>query len=266
LQQRTQQLINEVTAQMRAYRVGVAGHLIIEFSNFLSTFYLRQSRERLKVSAEARAVTYQALYNLSLLIAPLMPFFSEFLYQNLGGERESVHLEKWPSVKEVKEEKDLSEKMKLLAELMQLGNAQRRSLGIKTKQPLAAVYIKGEKKKLELVALDAQVQEVLAGELNVKKVITPMSKYESMTGELHLTIEDKKQEGTDEMSVEFDTKLTKALIAEGQARELMREIAGERKKQGLDARDEWSYKVKKIPRGWREEIERKTKTKLLLAK
>lgn len=247
---RLRQLVEKTTRAFEAYQIINAGRYLIDFADELSNFYLRLSRERLKEDEGALAVLKTALYYLSLLFAPIMPFFAELLYQNLGGSKDSVHLEAWPEMPKLnKEQKDKDAKLfatsVLLKQIISTGQAKRRELSLKVRQPLARVVITLEKSKKNL--LEPAVQTLIKQALNVK------------------AIELKLANGASEPQVELDSQLTPALIAEGQARELMRTIAGERKKLGLKASEPWEYQVNNIPDGWQERIEKHTNTKLVIA-
>ncbi len=244
----TDNLIKNMTAYLAHYDVIRAGKLIINFVDELSTFYLRQSRERLKHDLLGQAVFTKALSTLSLVMAPIVPFISELLYQNLGGKKISVHLESWPKVehKQVEISKDLLAKIKLTKLIIQSGQAQRKLLGIKVRQPLSRLIIDTIPENQILLKSDEQILELIQSELNVK------------------VIEWQTNAKTDDLAVNYDTVLTPALIAEGEAREIIRAIASARKKAGLKPSDKWEYVVEKIPAGWQIEIESKTNTKLKL--
>jgi hypothetical protein len=90
---------------------------------------------------------------------------------------------------------------------------------------------------------------------------------ERLAGVLKLEVNVKAvkwrvEEGAD-WRVELEMELTPELVAEGQARELMRTINGLRKEKKLAAGEKWEYRVAEIPAGWREEIERRTSTRLV---
>ncbi len=238
-------LTTDVTHDLDVYDVIAAGKRLIEFVDTLSTFYIRLSRDRLRTSHTSQQVLYDTLYRVSLLLAPLTPFLAELLYQNLGGQLDSVHLEAWPQADVLAQDSELNEKIKLLRDLISQGNSLRKSLKIKNRQPLASLNLTIAAHATAQLLADRELIDTLASELNVKKVNVIKS--------------DKK-----EFLMEFDQNLTPELIAEGQARELMREISKARKTAGLSASDAWTYAVDAIPAGWQEEIERKTGTKLVI--
>ncbi|MBQ6450094.1 isoleucine--tRNA ligase [bacterium] len=238
-------LTQQVTQDLDSYHIIEAGRQLIDFIGDLSTFYVRLSRERLRENSVSRSVLKYTLRRLSLLLAPFTPFLSELLYQNLDGERESVHLEAWPEPALEIFDAALDEENKFLRRLIELGRSERKSLGIKNRQPLASVDITIADYNLHQFLQDQDLLQVLSSELNVKKVNVIKSDKQSF-------------------NFEFDHNLTPELIAEGQARELIRTINSERKSRQLANQDAWEYQVENIPAGWQEEIERRTNTKLVL--
>jgi len=141
------------------------------------------------------------------LLAPFTPFLAEEIYQNLTGE-ESVHLTNWPSFAKASEgQAHLISDMKLIREICEQGHAARKAEGIKVRQPLQKFSIFNFQ-----FSINEALVQLIKEELNVKKVVF--------------------KPGKGEMSVELDVVLTPELIAEGTARELVRQIQGLRKKTG----------------------------------
>ncbi len=94
-------LIKDVTENMNGYKLAPASRPILDFITELSQWYVRRSRDRVKGDnaqdkAYALATLRHVLMMLSKIMAPFTPFISEKMYQELGGELESVHLEMWP--------------------------------------------------------------------------------------------------------------------------------------------------------------------------
>ena len=236
-------LIALFTEKMDCYQVIDAGRIVIDFIDDLSTLYIRLSRDRLRTQAVSQDVLGQTLYTLSLLLAPLTPFLSELLYQNLGGEQLSVHLEKWPQTQEYFLKNPYDEPINLLKEVLTTGNAARRKLGIKNRQPLAGLTVSLTGAQAKIWQEYPDLSNLTAEELNVKKIMINSSK-------------------NNELSIEFDTNITKELLLEGQARELIRDISRQRKHLGLAADDDWEVEVEEIPEGWQAEIERRTGSRL----
>lgn len=246
----TIELVEQVTDDLTTYEIVRAGRRLITYVDQLSTWYLRQSRERLTTDPRAQIALGIALNALALLFAPIMPFFAELLYHNLGGQLDSVHLAKWPEVTAYHAlvNQDLATQMALLAELMSLGHAARKEIQIPVRQPLASANFILTTKQADLLKEHrAALATIIAEELNVKEVTWTTKKRSPASA-----------------SVSYDTKLTPALINEGKAREIIRQIGRERKKLGLKPADKWQYGVIEIPAGYQQFIETKTNTRLEL--
>jgi len=208
---RLNQLIGEVTKSLDNYDSFTAAQKIEEFVEDLSTWYVRRSRDRVGPTAaegKDKKACYQTLWyvlvNLSKILAPFMPFLSEYIYKNLTSKK-SVHLESWPKAGRV--EKKLLEEMALVRKICELGHSERKKAGIKVRQPLRELRITncGLRIKKELIKL-------IKEELNVKEVVLKL--------------------GEGELKVKLDTKITPELREEGEARELVRKVQELRKKVG----------------------------------
>ena len=115
---------------------------------------------------------YTALVTISKAAAPMVPFMTESIYRNLvcsldKAAPESIHLCDFPEVKEEWIDKDLEAKMDVLLQIVVLGRACRNEANIKNRQPIGMLYVKDEKNE----ELSEFYQEIIADELNVKKVI-----------------------------------------------------------------------------------------------
>ena len=226
---RLNQLIIEVTRDLKVYRTHRATEKIENFVQDLSTWWLRRSRERMGPTADDRkdkelaySVLYTVLLTMAKVLAPFTPFLSEAIFQNLvnqGTQKtnlRSVHLEDWPGVssEEVMDLK-LLEQMKLVRKICESGHAARKKAGIKVRQPLLNLTIYNLQ-----FSLKEELTQLIKDELNVKKVKFVTSKTQKRLG-----LEA-------EFSVKFDTKLTPDLKVEGQVRDLIREIQSLRKDKG----------------------------------
>lgn len=217
-------LTQTVTSAMDNYDVVTASRTLMSFVSEFSTWYLRLSRERLRSNVESQAVFASALRHFCLLMAPFAPFLSERIYQNLPDALDSIHLELWPEVLAQYSNVKLETDMELIQKIVESGHSARKASGIRLRQPLASVTISTD--------LSTDLQAVLAEELNVKKVL---------------------------LGKEFalDTTLTPELKDEGTARDLMRDIQGERKKMGLTPADQIEVILPSWPEDWTEEIKKK---------
>lgn len=207
---RTNTLVTEVTAGYTNYELDKATRPVTDFIDDLSVWYLRRSRDRFKgedeVSKnEAIATLRQVLQTLSLVIAPVMPFYAEYLWQAVksADDSQSVHLGKWPQAGVI--DADVLLAMEQVREVVTSALEARTKSGIKVRQPIASVFGPAIPQEMEHVVLD---------ELNAKA-------YE-----------------VTEAAIGIDTELTPALQAEGSVRDLMRAIQGKRKTEGLEPQDE----------------------------
>jgi len=172
-------LVRDVTTALDTYDVPNATRPIQEFVDDLSKWYLRRSRRRFwKSEADgdkqaAYATLHEALVTVSKLLAPTMPFMAEELYQNLvvtadDKAPKSVHLADWPGFDPAKINEDLNRDMAVVMKLASLGHAAREQAEQGVRQPLAeAMFSVANQDEASVVAA---YSEVLADELNVKKV------------------------------------------------------------------------------------------------
>ncbi len=237
---RINSLVSQVTTYLDSYDVVRASRVLIEFVSELSTWYIRQSRDRFR-NPETRAESCQllasVLITLSKTTAPLTPFFSELIYQNLINTSTSLHLTDWPATKQSLIDNELEKDMQLVQKICEKAHAIRKEKAIKVRQPLATLLVRSSTNQLS-----DELVEILKQELNVKSVDWKMS--------------------TEEVEVELDLTLNADLIAEGQAREIIRSIQGLRKEAGLSIDAETIVTLPTWPKSWQSEIELKTKTKL----
>jgi len=198
----------EVIENLDRYDVVSAARLFLDFVDDLSNWYIRRSRQRFKNSdKEAAQTLYYVLLKTTKLLAPFTPFFAEELYQELGGEKESVHLEDYPKPNKRLIDQKLEERMAQVRDITTLTLAQRAEAGIKVRQPLASLQIPSSKSQIPDEFLDLIKQET-----NVKKI-------------------------TFGREVRLDTKITKELEKEGREREWVRNVNKIRKKNGLTPND-----------------------------
>lgn len=209
---RTKELVNETTKYFDGYDTVRATRQIEEYITDLSTWYVRRSRGRKENSFFSTLC--EVLETVSKVIAPVMPYSAEYMYQalsefgNSDESAKSVHLAEWPkqekmSVVEVKLVKD----MNLARDLASKALAARKAAGIPVRQPLVALKI--QKKELEGNEL---LLSILKDEVNVKNVVVNPK----------LTTE-----------IELETAISSELKREGLVRGLERAIQKLRKKQGL---------------------------------
>ena len=157
------------------YKIPESARALQEFVDEMSNWYVRRSRERFwaKGMEQDKINAYMTLYNALVTIAktaaPMIPFMTEDMYQNLvrsvdKDAPESIHLCDFPTVNEAWIDKDLEADMKELLEIVVLGRACRNTANIKNRQPIGTMYVKAEKKMGEFYT------DIIADELNVKEV------------------------------------------------------------------------------------------------
>jgi len=209
---RLNQLVAETTEGFKNYELDKATRPVTDFIDGLSVWYIRRSRDRFKGGDEkdrvvALGTLRHVLKTLSLVIAPSMPFYAEYLWQQVkeDGDAESVHLAAWPEGGEIDQKVLLA--METTREEISKALEVRVKAGIKVRQPLAAVRMN--------VSLGDEYEELIKDEINVKEVV--------IVPEVQI--------------IELDTNITPELQAEGDARELMRAIQDMRKKAGLEPHD-----------------------------
>ncbi|MFH1326100.1 MAG: isoleucine--tRNA ligase [Candidatus Falkowbacteria bacterium] len=201
-----------VTEKMNNYDLHAIREIPV-FIDDLSTWYVRRSRDRFKGEDEidkmrALKTLRRTLYHLARMMAPFMPFMAEHIYQELGADVESVHLEAWPEQKNKKtkkQENNVLDEMVIVRKIVELGLAKRDESEIKVRQPLTSLQVTSNKLQDDYV-------ELIKDEVNVK------------------TVEFKDGE---KLSVELNTTLTPALKQEGIKRELVRAINNARKNAGM---------------------------------
>ncbi len=164
-------LVRDVTNAYESYDLNIVTKLITNFvSEDLSNWYIRRNRDRFWGSAidnSKKAVyitTYEVLVGLCKLIAPVAPFTSEEIYNNLGFET-SVHLEDFPETNEDYINDEIEEKMDLVRDLISLGRNAREEAKIKVRQPISKIVLDGNKEEI-LGDLKLLIKE----ELNVKEI------------------------------------------------------------------------------------------------
>lgn len=214
----------QVTKYLDEYNTVKAGKDIAEFINDLSNWYLRRSRDRIKMQGEdgqkACQVLSFVLAEVSKMLAPYMPFLADFIYKDVTGE-ESVHLTAWSNLENLALDKTVIEKMEVVREAVTLGLAIRKEKSLPVRQPLAAFGIKlGEGAQ----TLAEEFVQLILQELNVKGY---KDSFEADTG--IVTAPGMKTV----KSFSLDINLTPELKEEGVARELERQIQDLRKKSGL---------------------------------
>jgi len=178
---RVARLASEVEADLRSYDALDAAKEIDGFVEELSTWYLRRSRKRFGRGAEAAdraaafATMHQTLVTLTRVIAPILPFLSESIYQNLvvaggmAGVPDSVHLTNWPTEELASlNDRQLQTSMDIAMRVVDLARTLRSQTGLKVRVPLARMWLAlpGSDRLADIEAL----LELVRDEVNVKSI------------------------------------------------------------------------------------------------
>lgn len=204
--------------------------------NDFSTWYIRRCRDRVDPNSPdkdiAMSVMYGVLVTLTKLLAPLAPFITEEMYKNLTGDK-SVHLTDYPKGDKMLLDEELDEHMAAARKIVEAGLAKRKEAGIKLRQPLSSMIYFGR------LALSKELEQVISDELNIKNI-------------------EFKKSSTEEIKIELDTKITPALAAEGEARDLMRQIQSIRKDLNLTLSDKTRIIAPSWPADFKQQILKST--------
>ncbi len=168
-------VVKAVDGHLENYRIPEAARSLQEFVDEMSNWYVRRSRDRFWAKGmeqdkiNAYMTLYTALVTISKTAAPMIPFMTEDIYQNLvcsidKSAPESIHLCDFPTADEAMIDKDLEASMEAVLDIVVMGRAARNAANIKNRQPIGNMFVKAEG------ALDEVYQEIIADELNVKKV------------------------------------------------------------------------------------------------
>ena len=169
-------LIRDVDDNLGSYRIPEAARALDSFTDEMSNWYVRRCRDRFWAKGmeqdkiNAYMTLYTALVTVAKCAAPMIPFMTEDIYQNLvrsvdSSAPESVHLCDFPVACESMIDKALEENMEEVLNIVVIGRACRNEANIKQRQPLAKMYVKCD------TALDEFYRAIIEDELNVKEVI-----------------------------------------------------------------------------------------------
>ncbi|MDY4201988.1 MAG: isoleucine--tRNA ligase [Schaedlerella sp.] len=167
--------VKEVDNDLENYRIPEAARALQDFVDDMSNWYVRRSRERFWAKGmeqdkiNAYMTLYTALVTIAKAAAPMIPFMTEEIYQNLvrsidKDAPESIHLCDYPEVHEDQIDKELEEKMDEVLKIVVMGRAARNTANIKNRQPIGKMFVKAPQ------TLPEFYQEIIEDELNVKKV------------------------------------------------------------------------------------------------
>ena len=173
---RLESTVKAVDDNLANYRIPEAAKALQSFVDDMSNWYVRRSRERFwaKVMEQDKINAYMTLYTALVTVAkaaaPMIPFMTEDIYQNLvksidASAPESIHLCDFPEVHENWIDPKMEEDMADLLEIVVMGRAARNTANIKNRQPIGTMYVKSE------FQLSEFYKEIIEDELNVKEVV-----------------------------------------------------------------------------------------------
>jgi isoleucyl-tRNA synthetase len=158
--------VREVDAALEDFDTARAGRRLAEFVDDLSNWYVRRSRRRFwEAQPAAFATLYECLETLTRLMAPIVPFLTDYVWDVLRTDDapESVHLAAWPVAREDLLDETLTGQMALVRRLVELGRAARASSAVRTRQPLGRALVGAP----GWAALPEELRAQIAEELNV---------------------------------------------------------------------------------------------------
>ena len=168
--------VKEVDDNLNNYRIPEAARVLDNFVDEMSNWYVRRCRERFWAKGmeqdkiNAYMTLYTALVEICKAAAPMVPFMTEEIYQNLvrtndKNAPESIHLCDFPVADEKMIDKQLEESMEEVLGIVVMGRAARNAANIKNRQPIGTMYVKAPH------TLSDYFKDIIEDELNVKEVV-----------------------------------------------------------------------------------------------
>ncbi len=169
-------MVKEVDENLANYKIPETARVLQDFVDEMSNWYVRRGRERFWAKGmeqdkiNAYMTLYTALVTVAKAAAPMIPFMTEEIYQNLvksidSSAKESIHLCDFPKVMEEMIDKKLEEDMDEVVDVVVMGRACRNAANIKNRQPIGTMFVKAKG------TLSEFYQEIIQDELNVKQVV-----------------------------------------------------------------------------------------------
>jgi len=233
---RLQKTILEVTLSLDSYEIPKALKLAKELIDDISKWYIRSSRERFATGEMiALDVLYYVFIETIKLLAPFIPFITEYMYQEivaktLNDVKESVHLSDYPIEDKVfiEQYSMVEEEMKILRRVCEMGHMLRTQKQLKVRQPLASLEISSTNSTISI--LSEWMKELIQNEVNVKEAVDKINIEESSN---MIVLEDKSLG----IKIGLNIEINNSLREEGLIREITRFIQALRKKQGMQQGD-----------------------------
>jgi len=247
-------LLRTVSTHLDNYDAYNASTSISGFVEDFSTWYIRRCRDRVgpvAVNLEDKTDFYNTCFTilttLSKILAPFIPFVSEEIYRNLTQEL-SIHLSDWPQIHESLINTKLENEMAVARKIVELSHSARKSSGNKIRQPLSKMNVIKGKKSVEL---SAEIEKLVLEELNIKF-------YDKSNSGVSYIKPSKSIDDKTGLQVTIETELSKDLIEEGTARDIVRSIQIKRKELGCSLTDHVRISLPSWPLKYEEYILRHT--------
>ncbi|OGE14333.1 isoleucine--tRNA ligase [Candidatus Curtissbacteria bacterium RIFOXYB12_FULL_40_6] len=232
--------------------VDAIGNAEIFIIRDLSNWFVRRSRDRIGPTAENvqdKEDAYQALYialsEYSKVLAPMVPFVSDEIYRNITGEP-SVHLANWPDLEVLKSEPKIEEDMENAVKLASVIHAFRKMHEIKVRIPLVKITYQGP------TQISSSVLEILKDEVNVKELV-----YEGI-------LKGFEKEFAVSGNITHLKSAGNQVLAEGQAREIVRQIQQARKEAGCALDEQITVTLPSWPKDFEDLIKKETLAKAII--
>jgi len=183
----TETLVKDVRSALDAYEMEDACRPIMSFIDQLNNWYIRRSRRRFWKSEndgdklQAYETLNAVLLRLVLVAAPIMPFITEEIYQNLkaDGMKPSVHLADYPVVMDDRIDLNLERRMSVTQKAVSMGRALRAVHNLKNRQPLKTMYLVTKDEDEQNIL--HEMEDIIREELNVKEVVLRENEEELVT-------------------------------------------------------------------------------------
>jgi isoleucyl-tRNA synthetase len=245
---RLKQTEEKVKQNLTNYQPALAAEAIENLVLDTSQWYLRLSRSRVwqnntdKSDKQAFYSTLNYLLNnLTVIISIFLPFYSEEIFSYLQPKAVSVHLQSWPSISADWLNPELTNDMKIVRSLAEMGHKERKKEEIKVRQPLGEIVYQLQQDNLPKITANYQAyQLMLSSELNIKKIIFKQAK---------------------ETAAILKTTLTPQLVWEGKIRDLIRKIQRERQKSNCSINEKIVLTIPEVPKQYLPFIKQKVLAK-----
>ena len=254
---KTENFVIQLEEYLQSYDLMGATSIIQPYIQTLSTEYIRRSRNRfVNGDKEALSTLYKVLLKFTLSIAPVMPFISEYVYKELNGNKESVHLEDYPKTSSNLYNKDLEEIMEIAQIAITDIQNIRVENSIKLKQPVKEVFINYD--KINKSELKQDILYIIKDEVNARKISTTINKTFKSKDNIH-------------GSTGVDISIDEDILQDTTKREIIRAIQTIRKESGYNIEDivdctisSPSDNIKAVLEKFKDEISKATKLKNLI--